>query len=633
MAEEKFGFQAEVGKILEIVANALYSEKQVFLRELVSNASDACDKLRYEAITRPELIAGDPDFKITLAVDAKARTLAVADNGIGMNRDELIEQLGTIARSGTAAFLEQLSGDAAKDMALIGQFGVGFYSAFMVAEKIEVLTRRAGEDQGWRWTSDGKGEFAVAEAGDEAPGRGTRVMVHLKKEAKEFLEPERLKHIVKTYSDHIALPIVLAGGGSEETVNAASALWTRPKKDVTDEQYTEFYRHAGHAFDTPWLTLHYKAEGKIEYAGLVFVPSVKPYDLFEPERRHRVKLYVKRVFITDDCEGLVPPYLRFVKGIVDSEDLPLNISREMLQSNPIVAKIRAALVRRLLSELKKKAEKAPDEYATFWDNFGAVLKEGIYEDPDRREALLELARFRSTAGGGLVSLDAYLERMKEAQEHIYYIAGDDPETLAASPHLEGFLSRGLEVLIMTDPVDEFWMPAVGEYKDKAFKSVTRGGADLAKFPAEPKEAPKEAKGEKAKGEKAKATDAEIDSLVALFKLSLADAVKDVRVSERLTDSPVCLVADEGDMDMHLERILKQHRQIDGAIKRVLEVNPDHAVIRRLAALSKKDGAAAELADHAHLLLDQARIVEGEPLPDPAAFSRRLAGVMAKGLGG
>jgi molecular chaperone HtpG len=627
MTEQKFGFQAEVAKLLDIVAHALYSEREVFLRELISNASDACDKLRYAALTRPELLAEDGEFRVTLSADAKARTLTVADNGIGMNRQELIDNLGTIARSGTAAFVAGLSGDKGKDASLIGQFGVGFYASFMVADKVEVLSRLAGETEGWRWTSDGKGEFTVEPADAAAPKRGTAVVLHLKKDAAEFTEPGRLRRIVQRYSDHIGLPIVLADGGKEETLNQASALWTRPKSDITKEQYAEFYHHVGHAFDEPWLTVHWKAEGKIEYTGLLFVPSARPFDLFQPEREHRVKLYVRRVFITDHCKGLVPPYLRFLRGVIDSEDLPLNISREMLQHNPMVAKIQAALVKRVLGELAKQAEKAPDDYAAFWDNFGAVLKEGIYEDAERRDELLGLARFGSTAEVKPTSLEAYLGRMKEGQENIYYLSGEDEAALRRSPHLEGFVARGLEVLILTDAVDEFWLPAVGAYKGKSFRSVTKGAAELDKFKVETPAAGQD----KPDADKSDRADKGVASLIALLKLSLKDAVKDVRTTNRLTDSPVCLVADDSDMDIHLERLLKQHHQLDAAAKRILEINPAHGVIRALAARAGEKGAADELADMALLLLDQARIVEGETLPDPAAFGRRLATLMEKRL--
>jgi len=394
MTQETRSFQAEVSRLLEIVAHSLYSEKEIFLRELISNASDACDRLRYAALTEPALAEGDTEYRVTLTPDKAARTLTIGDNGIGMNREELIDNLGTIARSGTAAFVSQLSGDARRDMSLIGQFGVGFYSAFMVAEQVEVLSRKAGESQGWRWMSDGKGEFTVEALPDAA--RGAKIIVHLREGEDEYLDPARLRQIVKTYSDHIGLPIILKDGGKEETINTASALWTRPRSEITADQYKEFYHHVGHSFDDPWLTLHNKAEGVLEYTSLLFVPSTKPFDLFDPERKSRVKLYVRRVFITDEATDLLPAYLRFLRGIVDSEDLPLNISREMLQSNPMVARIRQQLTRRILSELTKRAGEAADEYAKFWDNFGAVLKEGLYEDRDHRDELLGLARFRST---------------------------------------------------------------------------------------------------------------------------------------------------------------------------------------------------------------------------------------------
>lgn len=618
MTQETRSFQAEVSRLLEIVAHSLYSEKEIFLRELISNASDACDRLRYAALTEPALAEGDTEYRVTLTPDKSARTLTIADNGIGMNREELIENLGTIARSGTAAFVSQLSGDARKDMSLIGQFGVGFYSAFMVAEKVEVLSRKAGESQGWRWVSDGRGEFTVEPLPETV--RGAKITVHLREGEDDYLDPARLRRIVKTYSDHIGLPIILRDGGKEETINTASALWTRLRSEITAEQYKEFYHHVGHSFDDPWLTLHNKAEGVLEYTNLLFVPSTKPFDLFDPERKSRIKLYVRRVFITDEATDLLPAYLRFLRGIVDSEDLPLNISREMLQSNPMVARIRQQLTRRVLSELAKKAADAADEYAKFWDNFGAVLKEGLYEDRDHRDELLGLARFRSTARDELVSLDDYIAAMKPGQDAIYTIHGDNLDVIKKSPQLEGFRARGIEVLLLTDPIDEFWVPTIGRHKEKPFKSATRGGVDLDKIPLS--EAPEEKRPE---------APAKLASLIAIFKLALGDSVKDVRSSERLTDSAVCLVADEGDMDMHLERLLKQHRQLDSASRRILEVNPRHTLIERLAASVGEPGASDQLSEFAWLLLDQARIVEGEPLPDPPAFARRLATLLERGL--
>ncbi|MDA1088955.1 MAG: molecular chaperone HtpG [Proteobacteria bacterium] len=641
MATEKFTFQAEVSKLLDIVAHSLYSHKEIFLRELISNASDACDRLRYAALTDAALTAGDTDFKITLGLDKKAKTLTITDNGGGMSHDDLTEVLGTIARSGTQAFVDQVAatakdGDkkkgkdakAGNGMALIGQFGVGFYSAFMVADTVDVLTRKAGEKTAWRWSSDGKGEFTIDTATREA--RGTDVILHLNAKETEYLEPARIETIVKQHSDHIGIPIILKGDGTKKdgdrTLNTASALWTRPKKDITAEQYQEFYHHAAHAFDEPWMTLHNSVEGVVSYTNLLFIPSAQPFDLFHPDRKAQLKLYVKRVFITDDCEGLMPPYLRFMRGIVDSEDLPLNISREMFQHNPQLAKIRSGLANRIMAELKKKADKKPDEYVQFWENFGSVLKEGLYEEPENREKILNLARFKSSTEDGWTSLADYLGRLQDGQEVIYYITGEDADAMAASPHLEGFKAKGVEVLLMTDPVDDFWIPSVGEFDGKAFKSAARAGADLDKI----KTAERDEKKDQAADKAANA----IAPLLAQFKVALGAAVKDVRASERLTTSPVCLVTGEGDMDARLEKMLKQNRQagMPDLTARVLEVNPDHSLIKRLANRAKDgDGKDSLIADAAHLLLDQARIIEGEPVADTKAFSRRLSAVMESGL--
>ncbi len=629
---ETHAFEAEVGRLLDIVANSLYSEREIFLRELISNASDACDRLRYAALTDPALAAGDAEYRVTVTPDAKKRRLTIADNGIGMNREELIRDLGTIARSGTAAFLDRLGGDRADDVALIGQFGVGFYSAFMVADEVVVRSRKAGEAEGWEWRSDGKGRFTIAPVEGEIP-RGTEITLHLRKDAKEFADPDRLRAIIKRYSDHIALPIRLVVDGKEETVNAALALWTRPKNEITPEQYTEFYHHVSHLFDEPWLTIHNRVEGKISYTNLLFIPSARPFDLFHPERKGHVKLYVKRVFITDDCPELLPGYLRFLRGVVDSEDMPLNVSREMLQHNPVVARIRSGLVKRVLNELKRKASKDAEAYARFWENFGAVLKEGIYEDTDQREALLELARFHTIDGDGLISLAEYVDGMKKGQEAIYTISAETLEAARRSPQVEAFRARGVQVLALIDPVDEFWVAAVRQYRDKPFRSVTRGQVDLDRIAAdEAKDAAADDGKDKDKDKDAPDERA-IDSLIAAFKLALGDAVKDVRRSARLTESPVCLVADEGDMDIHLERLLKQHRQLDRAAPRILEINPKHGVIRALARRLGQDDGGDAVADAAKLLLDQARLMEGEPLPDPAGFAKRLATAIEKGLGG
>lgn len=623
---ETMGFQAEVGRLLDIVTHSLYSEREIFLRELISNAADACDRLRYDALTEPDLLAGDSDFAVDIAFDKDAKTLTISDNGSGMNRDELVQNLGTIARSGSSAFVDKLTGDAKKDVNLIGQFGVGFYSAFMVADKVTVDSHRAGEGHAWKWASDGRGEFTI-EPGDRAT-RGTTITLHVKEDAEEFLEEARLSHIVKTYSNHIPFPIRLAkveeGEEKQEQLNDANALWTKPKSEVTEEQHKEFYHHVAHAFDDPWMTLHFRAEGMIEYAGLLYVPSTRPFDLFNPERMSKLKLYVKRVFISDECDDLIPQYLRFLRGVVDSEDLPLNVSREMLQNNPVVNKIRSGLTKRVLGELAKKAENEPEEYAKFWDNFGMVLKEGLYESAADREQLLKLARFRSTKSDGLVSLADYIGRMKEGQDAIYYIAGEDKDTLAKSPQLEGFAAKDVEVLYMTDPVDEFWIPSVGAFEEKEFKSVTRGGADLSNIKGGEDDA-------KDKDEAKDDTPAEgVDALIKAVKEALGEDVKEVRSSDRLTSSAVCLVADETGMDMHLERLLKQHNQLDSTGARILEINPKHDLIK---ALAEQATSGSDLNDAAHLLLDQARILEGETLPDPASFAQRMASVMTKGFGG
>jgi len=616
MTEERLSFKAEVARLLDIVVHSLYSEKEIFLRELISNASDACDKLRYEALTQPELTDEDGDFAIRVVADPKDRTITVSDNGIGMTRDELVENLGTIARSGTAEFLKKMGSAPKGDLSMVGQFGVGFYAAFMVAQMVEVTSRRAGSEEAFCWRSDGRGEFSVEEA--EKDSRGTEIKLYLKQGEDEFLNEDRLRGIIGLYSDHIALPILL--GDDEVPANKASALWLRPKSEIKPEQYKEFYHHVAHAFDEPVLTAHWKAEGKIEYTGLLFVPGYKPVDLFDPKRRHGVKLYVRRVFITDEAEGLVVPYLRFLRGVVDSEDLPLNVSREMLQNNPMLTKIKQGITRRVLGDLNKlSADK--EVYGKFWDNFGAVLKEGLYEDGENREELLKLLRCRSTQSEGLVSLDEYVARMKDGQDAIYYMNGDNVEALMRSPHLEGFRARGIEVLLLTDTVDDFWTGAVGEYQGKKFKSATRAGQDLSKI------APEEQSAEK-KGEPA-APEGEMASLVALMKIVLGEAVKDVRPSERLTDSPVCLAADENDLDIHLERFLKQHNQIRTASARILEINPKHPLIRRMAEHAGQDGATKKLEDVVFLMLDQARLLDGETLSDPIGFTKRLGEVLAK----
>jgi len=616
--ESKLPFQAEVSRLLDIVANALYSDKEVFLRELISNAADACDKLRYAALTHQGLLDDGADLGIRLVIDKDARTLTVADTGIGMNRDELIENLGTIAKSGTSAFLSSL-GDAKKDLSLIGQFGVGFYASFMVADRVEVISKRAGDAEAWRWVSEGKGEFTIAPA--EKATRGVEITLHLKEGEDEFLEEWRIRQIVTKYSDHVGFPIRLGLGGDAPTLNRAAALWTRPKSEITADEYKEFYHHVAHAFDEPWATLHWRAEGVIDYTALLFIPKTKPFDLSDPGRKHGVKLYVRRVFITEGNEGLVPPYLRFLRGVVESEDLPLNISREMLQLSPIMAKIRSGVTKRVLSDLAKRSENAPD-YAEFWNNYGPLLKEGLYEDRENRAELFKAVRFRSTSGDELVSIADYVGRMRPGQEAIYYVTGDSVVGLKSSPHIEGFVSRGVEVLLLTDSIDEFWPSVVHDYEGKELRSVTRAGADLAKIvPVEGKDEPPVEQ----------APERDIATLIALAKTALGEAVQDVRTSPALTGSPVRLVAAEGAPDIHLERLLRMHGQMQEATPHVLEINPGHRLIRDMGRRASADGASEALTDRIWLLLDQARILEGDPVPDPAAFARRLATVMEGGL--
>jgi molecular chaperone HtpG len=612
--EETLKFNAEISKVLQLMIHSLYTNRDIFLRELISNASDACDKLRHMAITEPALTRDAPGFSIDLSVDKEEKTITVSDSGIGMSRDELVANLGTIAKSGTQEFITQLA--EKKDMPLIGQFGVGFYSSFMVADKVTVISKRAGSDDAWQWQSEGSGEFTVSPA--EKTSRGTSITLHLKEGEEQYLDTFRLRHIVQTYSDHISFPITITGEeGTAETVNTASALWMRPKSDITPEQYKEFYHHVAHSPDEPWLTLHNKAEGKLEYVNLLFIPSLKPFDLFHPDRKRRVKLYVKRVFITEENVDLVPQWLRFLRGIVDSEDLPLNISRETLQGSPMLAKIRDSLVKRVLSELKKKADADETDYQKFWTNYGAVLKEGLCEGHSPREQILEVCRFHSTntVDGHMTGLDAYIGRMKAGQEEIFYLTGENLEALRASPQLEGFAKRGIEVLLMTDHVDDFWTTVVLDYKGKKFKSVTRADIDLDTVAGEKKE---EAKSEE------KSASPDVKALCGRIKGILGDKVKDVRTTSKLSSSAVCLAVDAGAMDIRLERFLIEQKQLQAATPKILEINPEHAIIQALAG--KKD-----IDDVVWLLFDQARILEGENISDPAAFTRRLQSFVEKSL--
>jgi molecular chaperone HtpG len=614
-------FQAEVAELLNLMVHSVYSETDVFLRELISNASDACDKLRYEAISRPDLM-GDDTLAIRLVPDAEAKTLTIADNGIGMDRQELIDNLGTLARSGTKAFLKGMK-DAKEGLGLIGQFGVGFYSAFMVADRITVTSHRAGTAEAWAWTSTGGAGFEVAPASEEQARRvprGTEIVLHLKDDAAKYLQPFELERVIHTYSDHILFPIELVGDkGEAKQVNAASALWQRPKSEVKPDDYTQAYRSIAMAFDEPALTLHYKVEGRQSYAVLLFVPSTPPFDLTDPGRKGRVKLYVRRVYITDDAE-LLPAWLRFVRGVVDSEDLPLNISREMLQNNPQVAQIRNGLVSRVLGELESTAGKDAETYRKIWEAFGPILKEGLYEDRQRRAQLLALARFPSTAGDGR-SLKDYLAALKPNQTEIYYLVGDSIERLKSNPKLEAARARGVEVLLLTDPIDAFWTTLPQEFEGKPLKSLSQGDIDFGAIPLLDEDAGKE--GTKAAGD----DDA---AILKAVKDALGDTVADVRASARLTESASCLIAIDHGRDRELERLLARQNRGSGA-KPILELNLRHDLVKALAA-ARTAGRETEVGDIAALLLDQAHILDGEIPADPAAFARRLNTYVVRGLG-
>lgn len=609
---KKQKFKTEVSKLLDIVINSLYSEKYIFLRELISNASDACDKLRYYSLMKPEVTKNNGEFKIIITPNAEENTLTISDNGIGMNKEDLVNHLSTIAKSGTADFVNNAK-DNGSVVDLIGKFGVGFYSAFMVASKVEVTTKRAGEEQAYKWISNGVDGFEIEET--EKEKSGTDIKLFLKDDAKDFTDTIYLRHIIRTYSDHINYPIVLdLGKAGEETVNTGSALWTKNKAEITDDQYNEFYHHISRNFDTPWMRLHFKAEGSIEYTGLLFIPSEAPYDLFQPDRQQSLKLYVNRVFISDKVDDLMPAYLRFVKGIIDSADLPLNISREMLQQNALIAKIRSGTVSRILKELKKRSEDY-DDYMKFWKNFGMAFKEGIYEDPANRVEIAELSRFYSTnSEDKLTSLDEYISRVKEGQTTIYYITGDDIPTLRNNPQLEAFKEKGLEVLLLTDPIDEFWVQTLTNFKGYPIKHVSQADVDLKFERKEPKAD---------EGSLKKLT----DFMAELFKNEVGKVVP----TEKLTKSPVSLTVENGQMSIHLERLMRNHQQQTAfASSRILEVNPYHPLIIKLADSMFDDKERPTVEEVCRLLLDQAKIAEGEAISDSSFFSEKLSDYILRG---
>ncbi len=615
-------FQAEVAELLGLMVHAVYSETDVFLRELISNASDACDKLRYEAIANPELLADGGALTIRIAPDTTAGTLAISDTGIGMDRQELIDNLGTVARSGTRAFMSRLK-EVQDGAGLIGQFGVGFYSAFMVADRIEVISRRADSGEVWVWSSSGGAGFEIAPATDAQAARvprGTEIVLHLKPDAKRYLEPFDIERIVKTYSDHILFPIELAGAeGAPRQINAASAIWQRPKSELTPEDYKQAYRSVTGAFDEPAMTLHYRAEGRQSYAVLLFAPSSQPFDLFDPARKGHVKLYVRRVYITDDAE-LLPSYLRFMRGVVDSEDMPLNISREMLQNNPQVVQIRKALTGRVVTELENLSSKDADAFAKIWEAFGRVIKEGIYEDHERRDQLLALARFATTTGGSR-SLKQYVADLKPNQTEIYYLVGESAERLKSNPKLEAARARGIEVLLLTDPVDALWTAMPLGFEGKPLKSLSQGEVDFNLVPVLDQAPSADAE------PKSEASDEA--TIVARVKTALGERVSDVRASQRLTDSPACLVAKAHGPDRELDRLLARQKR-GASAKPILELNMRHPLVRALSVANTGLGQE-DVTDLAALLFDQATILDGEVPDDPAGFAARLNRLVARGL--
>jgi molecular chaperone HtpG len=619
---ERHVFQADVARLLHLMVHSIYSERDIFLRELISNAADACEKLRYEANSDPSLLGDGESFAIRVILDKEAGTLAVEDNGVGMSRDDLTGALGTIANSGTRLFLEKVAATEKGAAELIGQFGIGFYSAFMVADRVVVETRRAGEGSAWRWSSDGKGEFEIAPLDlESAPAHGSRVVLHLNGDSRDYLEPTKVERIIAEHSSAVATPIDLldAPGAEPKRISEGAALWAKPKSEITEEQYREFYQELAGQFDSPALTVHWRAEGRAEYAVLAFVPGSRPFDLFDPARKGRAKLYSRRVLISRDSD-LLPGYLRFVRAVVDSPDLPLNVSREMVQESHLFAAIKKGVTNRMLQEIGKLAETDPEKFSGLWKNFGPVLKEGLYEDPERRDVLLKMARFATTAAPeGKRSLAEYLAAMRPNQTAIYYLVGEGAERIAASPQIEGFRARGVEVLLLSDPVDAFWVQTAVGYEGKPFKSATQGATDIKAIDLlDEAGAPEPSAGA-------------LPDFIARAKETLASVVEDVRISERLSQSAACLVAPEFGPDLRLQQILAAHGQSSIEMKPILEVNPAHPLLVALEKLSR--GGAQELFEDAvWLIFDEARLLDGAPPKDAAAFAARLTRVLGKALG-
>jgi len=606
---EKRKFDAEIGKVLHLMIHSLYTNKDIFLRELISNSSDAFDKLRFESAKNDQLSAGS-QTKIVISTDKNLGILKIRDFGIGMNKQDLIENLGTIARSGTQKFLEKLTGDSKKDIDLIGQFGVGFYSSFMVADEVIVKSRKAGEDKVWCWQSNGEGEFSVFEVPDSDFPCGSEISLRLKEGEQEYLDRFRIGHIVKTYSEHISLPVEFHEEGKEsEVLNSSRALWNRPKSEITEDAYNDFYKQISYMPDGPWMTLHNKNEGAVEYTNLLFVPSSKTYDLFNPERKRSVKLYIKKIFINDEGVDLIPHYLRFLRGVVDSQDLPLNISRETLQHNKVLEKIKSAITKKVLSELTKRLEANKDDYLGFWSNFGAVLKEGLCEYGTDHESILDVSLFKSIKLNKYITLKEYIEGMQDKQEDIYYISGNDEESLKHHPQIEGFISKGIDVLLFIDTVDSFWVNVVHTYKEKNIKSVTRADIDLVI--------------DKNQEQISKDNATNDEAVIAYFKEELKDLAKDVKISKKLTESPVCLAIAEGAMDMRMERFLAEQKQLKMPSAKILEININHHIISSIAKKLANGGGDEHTSRLVKLLFDQACILEGEPVQNAVEFSRRM----------
>lgn len=621
MSHKQHNFNAAVGRVLQLMIHSIYTNKEIFLRELISNASDACDKLRYLAIEKPELLGSD---ELQIQVKIEGEKIVVSDNGIGMSEEELVENLGTIANSGTKKFFEDMGDKQELDVNLIGQFGVGFYSGFIVADKIKVYSTKAGSDETFVWESSGYDGFEVYKH-SERLSRGTTIELHIKQSEVEFLEKFRLQHIIRTYSDHLTFPVELIDqDGKSEIVNRGTALWLRPKSEVSEKEYKEFYKYVANAPDEPALVLHNKLEGNISYSSLLFIPGHKPYDLFHPDRKTRVKLYIKRVFITEDSAMLIPSYLRFVRGVVDSDDLPLNISREVLQSNSLIHKIRGSIVKRILLELKRKAEKESDEFMKFWKNFGEVMKEGLCEHGlGEKEELLEVCRFYTTKSGDeMISLDQYIDNMIDGQEDVFFITGENLETLRKSPQLEGFLKRGIEVLLLKDPVDDFWVHVINAYKNKSLKSVNRVDLDLDQIKRLNSEASDQEENQ---------PEVSNNQLVEYVKSVLSTRVKDVKISSKLIDSPACLVLPEGAMNVRMERLLIEQKQLNRRTTKILEINPKHKIVQSIADAIKSCTTCDRTADLVEIIFYQACLTEGEIIENPCDFVNKINKILTERL--